>query len=181
MISKNTNCLWRSLIFFYTISCGGNLKGAIFDKKLFGNTLSPHQNTDILSLDSSPGVPRPVLSETVFSTPSTKQAKLLFAPMYVYLSVSRSHPVLPHNKHLSNGHYDYDSVLQSFLKHVPISRKPRCKIWSCRQASAERDFPSGVALQWMIINVIIRMGLHATLYSEHTSDGGGYSDNDFED
>jgi len=23
--------------------------------------------------------------------------------------------------------------------------------------------------------------LHATLYSEHTSDGGGYSDNDFED
>ena len=31
----------KALIFFYTISCGGNLKGAIFDKKLFGNTLAP--------------------------------------------------------------------------------------------------------------------------------------------
>ena len=119
MISKNTHCLWRSLIFFYTISCGGNLKGAIFDKKLFGNTLSPHQSTDILSLDSSPGVPQSTLLETAFSTPSTKQAKLLFVPVYAYLSVFRSHPILPHNKHLSTGCYDYGSVPRPFLTHVP--------------------------------------------------------------
>ena len=92
---------------------------ATFDKKLLGNTLSPHQSTDILSLDSSPGVPQSTLLETAFSTPSTKQAKLLFVPVYAYLSVSRSHPVLPHNKHLSNGCYDYGSVPRPFLTHVP--------------------------------------------------------------
>ena len=86
---------------------------------LFLHTLSPHQNTDILSSDLSPGVPRPVLSETAFSTPSTKQAKLLFVPVYAYLSVFRSHPALPHNKHQPNGHYDYGSVPRSFLTHVP--------------------------------------------------------------
>ena len=87
---------------------------ATFDKKLLLHTLSLRQNTDILSLDSSPGVPQSTLLETAFSTPSTKQAKLLFVPVYAYLSVSRSHPVLPHNKHQPNGHYDYGSVPRPF-------------------------------------------------------------------
>ena len=33
--------------------------------------------------------------------------------------VFRSHPILPHNKHLSNGCYDYGSVPRPFLTHVP--------------------------------------------------------------
>jgi hypothetical protein len=94
-ISKKYQLSVKIVDIFYTISRGGNLKGAIFDKKLFGNTLSPHQSTDILSLDSNPGVPQSTLLETAFSTPSTKQAKLLFVPVYAYLSVFRSpHPFI---------------------------------------------------------------------------------------
>ena len=119
MISKKYQLSVKIVdIFLYNKPCG-NLKEATFDKKLLGNTLSPHQSTDILSLDSSPGVPQSTLSETAFSTPSTKQAKLLFVPVYAYLSVFRSHPVLPHNKHQPNGHYDYGSVPRPFLTHVP--------------------------------------------------------------
>ena len=90
-----------------------------FDKKKLVNTPSHNQSTDTPSSDLNHDVPQSTLSGTAFSTPSTKQAKLPFALQYEYPSAFRPHPILPHNKHLSNEHYDSGSVLQPFLKHVP--------------------------------------------------------------
>lgn len=99
-----------------TVSCSLIM---VFDIIILVNTPSHTQSTGTPSSDLNHDVPQSTLSGTAFSTPSTKQAKLLFAPQYEYPSAFRPHPILPHNKHLSNEHYDSGSVLQPFLKHVP--------------------------------------------------------------
>lgn len=81
-----------------------------FYQLIFANILSLHRSTDTLSSGSNHDVPQSMLSETVFSTLSTKQAKPLSAPMCAYPSAFRPHPVRLHNKHLSNGHYDSGNV-----------------------------------------------------------------------
>ena len=81
--------------------------------------LSLHRSTDTLSSGSNHDVPQSMLSETVFSTLSTKQAKPLSAPMCAYPSAFRPHPVRLHNKHLSNGHYDSGKRSSSVDFSVP--------------------------------------------------------------
>ena len=82
-------------------------------------TLQHNQSTDTPSSDLNHGVLQLVLWEIVSVTRGVRRVGNPFDSQYEYPSVFRSHPILLHNKYQLNGCYDYGSVLQPFLKHVP--------------------------------------------------------------
>ena len=82
-------------------------------------TLQHNQSTDTPSSDLNHGVLQLVLWEIVSVTRGVRRVGNPFDLQYEYPSAFRSHPIRLRNKYLLNGCYDYGSVLQPFLKHVP--------------------------------------------------------------